>query len=122
MGTTGWLYGEARGGTPVNWLVGHMVGDYLLQTAYQAENKKQDNVACLAHVLVYALTLWAFTQWALWKIGLIFVTHYLQDRTQFVRWFNKATGKGDDAWLLIVVDNTFHFLVLYGLSLAPERL
>ncbi|HEY3281594.1 MAG TPA: DUF3307 domain-containing protein [Armatimonadota bacterium] len=104
----------------MDWFVGHMVGDYLLQTNYQAENKKHGWWPCFSHVLTYTLCIWLFTQWPVWKLAMVFGTHYLQDRSQLVKWFNTVTHKNGEPWLHIVVDNTLHMVVLHLLSKAPN--
>jgi hypothetical protein len=41
-------------------ILGHLAGDYALQTDYMAANKRISVKVLSLHVLVYALTLWAF--------------------------------------------------------------
>ncbi len=113
----------------MHWLIGHMVGDYLLQNDWQALNKKSSTLVCLVHVLLYTLSIWAFTSWPMWAMGIVAGTHFIQDRTGIIRAHMEAVGQDKFAsgamapWSLVVIDNTFHLVVLFFLSLycqAPE--
>ncbi|MDA8336424.1 MAG: DUF3307 domain-containing protein [Peptococcaceae bacterium] len=102
----------------MNYLIGHLVGDYLLQTKWQAAHKKAPGLtgwsACLVHCSLWTMSVLFFTGW--WKVELailVFVSHLILDRTHFVSWFLKVSGKERDGWLVIVIDNTIHLLFLW---------
>lgn len=103
----------------MDYLVGHLVGDFLLQNDYQAQNKKRRTGACLLHVALYSAAVWAFTLWPWWAIAITFAFHFGQDRTDVIGWFFRITGKRDFGsppmapWSVIVVDNTFHLVQLW---------
>jgi len=128
----------------MNWLIAHLIGDYILQNDWMAQRKKGKlfpplwayryeramrewrcgTCACTVHVTLYTMVMWAMTGWPFWAIAVVFVTHYLQDRTNVIAWWMKTMGQKGFAmpplapWSTIVVDNTWHLIVLYALSLS----
>jgi hypothetical protein len=112
-------------------LLAHLVGDYILQTHHQANEKTKHAGPALAHAVTYTTAYIPLTRnWrALTVIG---VTHYAIDRYRLARhlvWAKNqfapqsyrpghtATGYPEDAppwlafWLLIAADNTLHLLI-----------
>ncbi len=67
-------------------LIIHGIGDYFLQTDYQALNKKKKGLlgfwACLMHCITYSLPFLFIGSWKATII--IFVTHFIIDRTNIV--------------------------------------
>jgi hypothetical protein len=111
----------------LNWLMAHLIGDYLLQNDWMAVNKKLRNLPCFVHVALYTLTVLAATRWPWWAIVIVFATHFAQDRTEFVLWFMRVKGQAGFAkpplapWSIIVVDNVLHLCVLWFLSMAVGK-
>lgn len=106
-------------------LIGHLVGDYILQNDWMALNKKKSSLPCLVHCALYTLSVAAFSLFALplWAIAVIFVTHFIQDRTTIIGWWMNLVGQASFAknlgpWSSIVVDNVWHLVVLHLISLA----
>lgn len=103
----------------MDWLIGHLVGDYLLQNDWMAYNKKQKTwrgeLACNLHCLIWTLSVLCFTGWWDWPHALlVYGTHYLLDRTGLVNWYVNKINLGPPlSWLYIVTDNVLHLLVLY---------
>lgn len=69
----------------INLLLGHLVGDYLLQNDWMALNKNKNELigigACLSHCIIYSLSVVIFTQIiSLWWFILVFISHYFIDR------------------------------------------
>jgi len=108
-----------------DWLlVGHLVGDFLLQTDGMAKYKAESWTWMLRHVGLYlavmAVVLGAYslsTPVPLWVIGLallfIAVTHVILDRREFTLGWMRLIGITSDlGWLTIVADQVFHVLVL----------
>jgi hypothetical protein len=108
-----------------DWLlVGHLVGDFLLQTDGMAKYKAQSWTWMLRHVGLYlavmALVLGAYalsTPVPLWGLGLallfIAVTHIILDRRGFTLGWMRLIGITSDlGWLIIVADQVFHVLAL----------
>jgi hypothetical protein len=118
-----------------DWLlVGHLIGDFLLQTDRMARYKAQNWSWMLKHVGIYlAVILIVVGAYVmnhpvpLWVVGvaLLFVggTHIVLDRRTFTLWWMRRLGVSSDlTWLPIVADQIFHILVLavvaQGLVLA----
>jgi fatty acid desaturase len=121
----------------MNWLIAHLVGDYILQIDWMAENKKKNTwkgfLCCFAHVFVYTAIIFLFTGWPCYALAITFVTHFALDKTMFVGWFCKVIGRGKFVsqynrypcataktqpnpfwpWSWVAVDNSFHLTILY---------
>jgi hypothetical protein len=73
----------------------HLVGDYLLQNDWMANNKKCKSlhglIACLAHCFLYSLPFLLIANWL--QVLLIFGTHFLIDRWFFVKWYMNFIGQ-----------------------------
>lgn len=99
--------------------VGHLVGDYLLQTDWMALNKKLSHWPCLLHCMTWTLCVSLFSGiWSPAFVAFLFVCHFAQDRTHFVKWWVslKSAGFAKEPfapWSLIVVDNSFHVVQMW---------
>jgi len=119
----------------------HMIGDYILQSDWMAQNKTKKTIAALAHVATYSipfLVMMILTGLPIAKMLLpllvIVGTHFIIDRWRLARyvvwaknWISpipnqpwtdcSGTGYHKDVpiwlsmWLLIIVDNTMHILI-----------
>lgn len=146
-------------------LLGHFVGDYILQEDWQAKNKvnphpgpcpysvfdvlcEEDgkpmspeaqewetrcnawwlgHVACTLHCFLYTLAVLAMTapihMYPWWFYLATGLAHWPIDRFRLARvWMERVSGQKVFAsamapWSIILVDNTFHLLTLYGLAL-----
>ena len=97
-------------------LIGHLVGDYLLQNDWMANNKKERSFPCLVHAGIWALCVVLFAGWG-WQAGLALgICHFVQDRTYLVKGWIRLMGQEGFAsgpcapWSVIVVDNVWHVL------------
>lgn len=67
-------------------LILHGIGDYYLQTDWQALNKKKKGGlglwACLKHCITYSLPFLFIGSWK--AVLIIFITHFIIDRTNLV--------------------------------------
>jgi len=113
------------------FLVAHVVGDYLLQTDWQARNKRGglggDPVArraLVGHVSTYTLAflpafIWIAADldpmWAIVAAVLIFLPHFMIDDGRFVRLYLSRVKRanGLDLGLAASVDQSFHILSLW---------
>lgn len=157
----------------MDWLIGHLIGDYLLQTDWMALNKKgkllpprkqkvtcdtsgdpeifisgtyttmpgwlRGTAACLTHCLLYTLSIMVcttvahitfdsplFPHWPWWALLIVFVTHFIQDRTKIVDWWMRLKFKDQSKfceppmapWSMIVVDNVWHLVILFFLWIS----
>lgn len=107
----------------ITWLlIGHIVGDYLLQTNWQAENKQQSWRALTVHCLIYTLAVYLASLFyggiSVTSIGLIVFSHMIIDKGSLVRWWVTKVKKAttDSSGLMFMVDQSFHLVVL-GLSI-----
>jgi hypothetical protein len=108
----------------MNWLMGHLIGDYLLQNDWMALNKKKASFPCTVHCLIWSLCVLLCARWPLWTLPVLFITHFAQDRTNIVVWLMNHKGQKQFAqppmapWSIIVVDNVLHMTVVWALSFA----
>lgn len=121
--------------------VSHQVGDYLIQTEWQARNKaaglggdRRALSALLAHSIVYTLCfapgLATLAQRdgranAAIIAGLIFVPHVIIDDRRLVRGYArrvKRIAEGPDPSLLHAVDQAVHVVSLWGAAMVAEKL
>ncbi len=120
----------------VRALLGHLVGDYLLQTKKMALKKSQPDLSglwwCLFHCSVYTFVVCLF--W--WTanpvvIALVFLSHYPIDRWSLASKWLKLIGSRDfiaahysndeykdldvafSCLVYAVADNTFHLVLLW---------
>jgi Protein of unknown function (DUF3307) len=117
------------------FLVCHLVGDYLLQTDWQAVNKRGGlsgnsvaRRALFSHVSVYTLAfvpavIWIATETSALAIALlpvIFIPHLLQDDARLLIAWNrivKGTAPAPGDYLYMAIDQSFHVLFLFGTAL-----
>jgi len=109
----------------MHWIYAHLIGDYLLQNDWMAQNKKKKSWNCLVHIFTYMLPfLFCGMNW--WQLVLIAIQHYLVDRTQFVVWLMETKGSTKFAydacspWSIIVTDNIIHILWLAFVAWLPS--
>jgi hypothetical protein len=116
------------------FLVSHLVGDYLLQTDWQARNKRgglSGGVALRAlsaHIATYTLAfvpalIWIGGElgvgWALLAGALVSVPHFLIDDGRVVEYYlaHVKGAEGFDMGLASSVDQSFHVLSLCVVAL-----
>lgn len=106
-----------------DWLlVGHLVGDFILQTRWMADKKAKQLLPLLMHAAVYTVTVTSFASlgkglsW--WRIGAIFISHVILDQRAFIDyWATKVNGNTDIDWLKIALDQSWHILILALITL-----
>jgi hypothetical protein len=108
-----------------DWLlVGHLIGDFLMQTDSMASRKENSWSWMLGHVGIYMVVIGAvlivyalshsLPAWLL-AVVLLFIcgTHIVLDRRGFALWWMRFVNIAPDhEWLPIVVDQVFHLLTL----------
>jgi hypothetical protein len=117
------------------FVVSHLVGDYLLQTEWQANNKRgglgADPIARRAlvmHVSTYTLAfvpalIWLADDIGAWVVGvaaLVFFPHLVQDDGRLLRAYIarvKGLGATTNAPVVAAVDQSFHLATLFGIAL-----
>lgn len=107
------------------WLfLGHFVADWLLQSDWMATGKRAGLITWpgFIHYGIYTVIIfgiiWVYTRGSLavptaLLIGLIiFLSHWLIDSSSVVTRWMRFWGQRDQLMVRIVVDQTFHLLVL----------
>jgi hypothetical protein len=113
-------------------IVAHMIGDYVLQSDWMANNKTKSVVAAFCHVMTYSIPFMVLTPVSSEGLLFIIVTHFAIDYWRLARyvvfaknfmcpareiptWDDcKTTGYPSDrpawlaVWLLIIADNLMH--------------
>ena len=110
----------------MHWIYAHLIGDYILQNDWMAQNKKSFTLPCLIHVTFYMLP-FLLCNFSWWQMLLIAAQHYILDRTTFVGWFCKMKGSGQFVsqdsilfpWSWIVMDNILHVLWIAFVAWLP---
>ncbi len=104
----------------IDAIVGHLVGDYLLQNDVLALNKKRCSFHCLVHCLIWTACVCVFGGIGAVGAVILFVTHFIQDRTNIISMYMDAVGQKSfrtgacAPWAAIVVDNVFHIVTIWA--------
>ena len=114
-------------------LLAHIVGDWLLQTEWQANNKIHKWQALLSHVIVYHLVILAvLIAWFGFRnttvyitVAVLAVTHAVLDLRRPVEWIMKmlrhSVTNQSERWLVIVIDQSIHIILIGLASLFLSR-
>jgi hypothetical protein len=123
-------------------LICHLIGDYVLQSHWMAQNKTKSHGAALMHALCYSLPFsllcdngrqvfviqfthflidrYALARFVVYAKNYLLNPSWLRDEKDFPSWEEcKATGFPPDVptwlsvWLLIITDNTLHLTINY---------
>jgi len=103
----------------ISALVGHLVGDFLLQTSWMANKKKKDSMVCMLHCAIWAASVVLFADWPIYVFFPLAALHFVQDRTTIIEWWMDITGSNSfrtgpfAPWSVVVVDNVWHILTLW---------
>jgi hypothetical protein len=119
-------------------IVAHMVGDYIIQSDWMANEKTKRSLAAAIHAITYTLP-FLFITWNPVALATIAGTHFVIDRwrlARYVIWLKERpwpgslplaqmgpTGYPADkpawlaVWLLIFADNTLH-VICNGVAIA----
>jgi hypothetical protein len=109
-------------------LLGHLVGDYVIQNTYMATRKTKESLPCLVHCICYTFAIfalcWAWFPW--WGYLVVFGLHFPIDRWRLATWWMEhgpidqklfaSQGAPFWPWSVIMVDNIWHLLTLYGVA------
>jgi hypothetical protein len=118
------------------FVVSHLVGDYLLQTDWQARHKRGGlgpdplaRRALASHVAIYTL---AFVPALIWLAhdlgagivgiaGLVAIPHLVQDDGRLLSGYLrsvKGCSEATAAEIFTAVDQSFHIVTLFGIALV----
>lgn len=108
-------------------IIGHLVGDYLLQNDWMAIEKKRNPMVATLHSVVWSMSVMMFSGWGeiqewhgLVVFSCLVTPHFVQDHTMIVHWWMKLIGQEQFAkpplapWSVIVVDNVWHIVTLWS--------
>jgi hypothetical protein len=115
-------------------VVSHLVGDYLLQTEWQALNKRGGLTgttvmrrALLSHIATYTLAFVPALAWLATSVGeafgvaaIIALPHLVQDDGQLLAAYARVVKRTDvraNPQLEALLDQSFHMLALFGTAL-----
>lgn len=111
-------------------LAGHLLGDWLVQTDWQALNKAKESgwaSALLSHVFTYHLTM-AVCVLPVWHtkgtavaFAISWWSHAFIDRRWPVRWLLRKTGSpgfAEQTWGVIATDQALHLTILALIAVA----
>lgn len=103
----------------ISYILAHFIGDFLLQNDWMAVGKKKNSFICTVHVTLYILPFF-LTELSLLQISLIYIQHWIQDRTTFIKWwcsitksFQSELEKDSLPWGHFIVDQIFHFIWMW---------
>jgi len=122
------------------FVVSHLVGDYLLQTDWQARNKHggltrsgTQRRALSTHIATYTLAfvpalVWLWSSIHAWVFGVaavIAVPHFIQDDGSLLAAYARNVKKADiraNLSLAAAMDQSFHILALFLTALLASSL
>ena len=97
-------------------IIGHLAGDFLFQTGWMAKEKINNFAALFLHSAVYTFFIGIAALLAgrlTWQALLIvFVGHIIIDNRLFVSLWVKTVNRSDEEWMVIVIDQCWHLLLL----------
>lgn len=129
--------------------VGHLAGDYFIQTDHQAQHKgltgddsSEGRWNCLKHAFSHTMTMLATLMITFTTLDVIYgsttgfviyvtlitdgITHYVIDRRWTLRWFAELIGKkawiDNDTQALPVMDQAAHTIIIFIGSLVIASL
>lgn len=102
-------------------LIGHLLGDYVFQSDWMANNKKKKGIdgflVCSIHCLIWSLFVYlsAFSNHSLFIVIVLFISHFIIDRTNMIKIYLNffRIMPNPSTWKIIVVDNSIHLLCIY---------
>ena len=118
------------------FVVSHAVGDFLLQTEFQARHKRgglgRDRVArraLLLHTATYTVAFLPALAWLAGEVGAgalvalaagVALPHCVQDDGRLIGAYARAVKHTEPqpGMLMLAVDQSFHLLVLFALAVA----
>ncbi len=101
----------------MDYLIGHLVGDFLLQNSWMAYGKKERWLPLLSHTLIYTGCISLATGWKPGALAVVAAAHLVLDGTDLMRLYNaRIKGEAPAPWLDIATDQALHLVVLFLLD------
>ena len=99
-------------------LIAHMVGDYLFQNRWMAQNKHKNVWIAYIHAAIYMLSVGIICRWADWRLVVVISSHLIIDYYRIgAKWRQFFSRDTEIPWA-ILSDNTIHLLILRALRLV----
>ena len=117
------------------FIVCHLAGDFLLQTDWQAVNKRgglghdrEKRRALFSHVTIYTLmfvpaVIWIASEksaYAFLLLPVVFIPHLIQDDARVLIAWNRTVKRSDPTpgdLVYMAIDQAFHVVILFGTAL-----
>lgn len=101
-------------------LIAHLVGDFLFQTKWMADNKSNLWLPLIVHSSIYTAIIWLVSYLAFGGLSvtgcvLIFGGHLILDKRKIINFWSTKIMKIDEnstTWIKIVIDQSFHLILL----------
>ena len=90
-------------------LLGHLVGDYILQNNWMAQRKGSSLFPCLVHCLLYTAAVCLFTNHSPEWAAVVFLSHFPVDRWSLA-----------DKWLRLIGGRSLTTYVEHGHETSPD--
>ena len=75
-------------------LLGHFIGDYILQNKWMAYRKGTNYLPCLTHCLLYTLAVCSFSPFNIWWVLIVFLSHFFIDKFSLAdKWLKLINGR-----------------------------
>lgn len=75
-------------------LIGHLVGDYMLQNNWMAQRKQAGFFPCFVHCSIYTIAVCTLTSFSLQWIATVFLSHFIVDRYSLAdKWLKLIKGR-----------------------------
>lgn len=108
-------------------LIAHLIGDWIIQTSWMANEKSKHLGPLLAHVFTYHIFVFAALYLVgvplaanLWATLFLAAAHAILDNRRFEFWWlnriKKVEEKDVPIWLLLGVDQSFHLILIILVS------
>lgn len=110
-------------------LLGHLVGDWMLQNDWMARNKQKRlfTLAGMTHFVIYTICIVGFVMLfidgphtfpsIIYITLIVFISHWIIDATSLAQIWAKLIQQSDLLMVRVVVDQCFHLLILAFLSI-----
>jgi hypothetical protein len=97
-------------------LILHLIGDYVTQSDWMAQNKTKSSWAALCHATVYSLPFFLIGSWE--AVFVIWSTHFLIDRFRLARYVCWAKDRLFEPWKLEPDHMDYHCDENYAAEMA----
>lgn len=118
-----------------NQIMAHMIGDYVIQSDWMANNKARKCIPAILHAISYSIPFLFLTDCSVlafagicishfvidhWRLAryVVFAKNFFSPKSEWPKWENCCnTGYPDDrpawlaVWLMIIADNVMHVIL-----------